>query len=423
MVTESRFAGFAATRAPMKLLYLTNTRLPGEKAHAIQILQTCAALAAHADVCIVHARRSNRPWLRRINDLQAFYGLPRDVPREVIPSVDLFRLVPYMRFGKSVAYRIVFLIQMLTYHLALIPMLISRDADIYYTRDSVTAVLLLLMGKGGSGRVFFESHSFPSSWIGLMLQRWLLPRLDGLTVLNELLSQSYTDLLNVPLRVEVVSDAADIGAFGKCSKDEARRDLGISKTGFLVMYVGQMYKWKGVETLLESAAFLSDDVRIWLVGGTPEELPRIERILQKTGTRAVNLVGYIPPTRIATYLAAADVLALPNSGEAAVSRYYTSPLKLFEYMAAERPIVASDLPALREIVAHEENALLVPPDDACALAAAVERLRSDVVLARRLAVNARRIVASYTWEHRAMRLLDFFRQVESSSNSSWRTQK
>ena len=381
MVTESRFAGFAATRAPMKLLYLTNTRLPGEKAHAIQILQTCAALAAHADVCIVHARRSNRPWLRKINDLQAFYGLPRDVPREVIPSVDLFRLVPYLRFGKSVAYRIVFLIQMLTYHLALIPMLISRDADIYYTRDSVTAVLLLLMGKGGSGRVFFESHSFPSSWIGLMLQRWLLPRLDGLTVLNELLSQSYTDLLNVPLRVEVVSDAADIGAFGKCSKDEARRDLGISKTGFLVMYVGQMYKWKGVETLLESAAFLSDDVRI----------------LQKTGTRAVNLVGYVPPTRIATYLAAADVLALPNSGEAVVSRYYTSPLKLFEYMAAERPIVASDLPALREIVAHEENALLVPPDDARALAAAVERLRSDVVLARRLAVNARRIVASYTW--------------------------
>ena len=92
-------------------------------------------------------------------------------------------------------------------------------------------------------------------------------------------------------------------------------------------------------------------------------------------------------------------------------------------MAAERPIVASDLQALREIVVHEENALLVPPDDACALAAAVERLRSDVVLARRLAVNARRIVASYTWEYRATRLLDFFGQVESSSNSSWKTQK
>jgi glycosyltransferase involved in cell wall biosynthesis len=111
-------------------------------------------------------------------------------------------------------------------------------------------------------------------------------------------------------------------------------------------------------------------------------------------------------------LAAADVLALPNSGRAAVSRYYTSPLKLFEYMAAERPIIASDLPALREIIANEETALLVPPDDASALAAAVERLRADPALARRLAANARSAVGAHTWERRAARILDFVRSSD-----------
>ena len=394
----------------MKFIYLTNSRLPGEKAHAIQIMKTCAALAAHADVSIIHAWRSNRPWLRSVTNLQAFYGLPRDVRRQTIPSLDLFHLVPRMPLWRSGAYRIVFAIQMLTYHLALVPLLLRTNADIYYTRDSLTAALLVLIRKGRKGKVFYEAHSFPGSRIGLALQRWLVPRLDALIVLTELLAQRYVDLEIPPRRVAVISDAVDIDVFGRCSKAEARKELGVEKNDFLVMYVGQMYKWKGVETLVAAAAFLSDDTHVWLVGGTPEELPRIEKLLSAPGADLVKLVGYVAPTQIPTCLAAADVLALPNSGQTAVSRYYTSPLKLFEYMASGRPIIASDLPSLREIITHEETALLVPPDDARAFAAAVERLRYDADLARRLAANSLQIVADYTWDHRAAQIIELIQQ-------------
>ncbi len=394
----------------MKFIYLTNSRLPGEKAHAIQIMKTCAALAAHADVSIIHAWRSNRPWLRSVTNLQAFYGLPRDVRRQTIPSLDLFHLVPRMLLWRSGAYRIVFAIQMLTYHLALFPLLFRTNADIYYTRDSLTAALLVLIRKGRKGKVFYEAHSFPSSRTGLALQRWLAPRLDALIVLTELLAQRYVDLEIPPRRVEVISDAVDIDVFGRSSKFEARKELGVGKNDFLVMYVGQMYKWKGVETLVAAAAFLSDDTHVWLVGGTPEELPRIEKLLSAPGADLVKLIGYVAPTQIPTCLAAADVLALPNSGQTAVSRYYTSPLKLFEYMASGRPIIASDLPSLREIITHEETALLVPPDDARAFAAAVERLRYDADLARRLAANSLQIVADYTWDHRAAQIIELIQQ-------------
>ena len=91
---------------------------------------------------------------------QAFYGLPRDIPRRVIPSLDFFHLVPHLPLGGSGAYRIVFAIQMLTYHLALIPLLLRSRADIYYTRDSLTAALLILIGKGKTGKVFFEAMTF-----------------------------------------------------------------------------------------------------------------------------------------------------------------------------------------------------------------------------------------------------------------------
>ncbi len=396
----------------MNILYLTNSRMPGEKAHAIQIMKTCAALAEHADVRIVHARRANRPWLRGVTDLQAFYDLPRDVPRRAIPSLDLFGLVPRLPFGRLRAYQIVFAIQMLTYHLALFPLLLRSKADVYYTRDSLTAALLILTDRGGAGKVFYEAHSFPSSRMGMALQRWLAPRLDGLIVLTDLLAQRYAEFAIPSGRVTVIADAVDVEAFGVRSKTAAREELGIGQHDYLVMYVGQMYAWKGVETLVEAATLAPEGVRIWLVGGTPEELPRIEKLVREPGAGRVKLVGYVPPTQIPAYLAAADVLALPNSGRAAVSRYYTSPLKLFEYMAAERPIIASDLPALREIIANEETALLVPPDDASALAAAVERLRADPALARPLAAYARSAVGAHTWERRAARILDFVRSSD-----------
>jgi glycosyltransferase involved in cell wall biosynthesis len=264
-----------------------------------------------------------------------------------------------------------------------------------------------LISKGNKEKVFYEAHSYPSSRIGRALQRWLAPKLDGLIVLTKLLAQCYVDAVIPLCRVAVIADAVDIEAFGQCSRVEARQELGIGPNDFVVMYVGQMYKWKGVETLVAAATFMPDDARIWVVGGTPEELPRIERLVRETAVGRVRMVGYVPPTQIPTHLAAADVLALPNSAQAEVSRYYTSPLKLFEYMAAERPIIASDLPALREIITHEETALLVPPDDARVFAAAVERLHADAPLARRLAANARNVVAGHTWENRATRILEF----------------
>jgi glycosyltransferase involved in cell wall biosynthesis len=90
---------------------------------------------------------------------------------------------------------------------------------------------------------------------------------------------------------------------------------------------------------------------------------------------------------------------------------FTSPLKMFEYMAAGRPIVASDLPALREVLRDGENALLVPPEDPQALAAAIQQVRSDRALAERLVACAAEDVRAYTWDIRGQRIVQFLRAV------------
>jgi glycosyltransferase involved in cell wall biosynthesis len=106
---------------------------------------------------------------------------------------------------------------------------------------------------------------------------------------------------------------------------------------------------------------------------------------------------------VAALLSDASILVLPNT-PSSISERYTSPLKLFEYLAMGRAIVASDLPAIREILVHEESALLVPAGNSAALAAAIERLAADPALAARLAAGARALAPRFTWDARAARL-------------------
>ena len=86
--------------------------------------------------------------------------------------------------------------------------------------------------------------------------------------------------------------------------------------------------------------------------------------------------------------------------------YHMSPLKLFEYMASKRPIVASDLPSIREIL-NEESAILVEPGNPKALAEGIKKVLQDEELAKKLAENAHRDVQQYSWEKRAEKILEF----------------
>jgi glycosyltransferase involved in cell wall biosynthesis len=111
--------------------------------------------------------------------------------------------------------------------------------------------------------------------------------------------------------------------------------------------------------------------------------------------------GQVPPDRVPLYLSAFDVCAMPHPWTEHFA-YYTSPIKLFEYMASKRAIVASDLPGFAEVVTDQESALLVPPEDVNALAEAIRRLRDDPALRARLTDRAYELVMTrYTWQARA----------------------
>jgi YD repeat-containing protein len=103
-----------------------------------------------------------------------------------------------------------------------------------------------------------------------------------------------------------------------------------------------------------------------------------------------------------------------------MSRYFTSPLKLFEAMAAGRPVIASDLPSIREILTDGVNALLVPPEDPAALAKALRMLASDNALGKRLAERSAQDVQRYTWDERGRKIASMLRDIVSPQKSQSR---
>ena len=169
----------------------------------------------------------------------------------------------------------------------------------------------------------------------------------------------------------------------------------------MVGYTGRVNVAKGAQTLLDAAdAMAGEGVSFLIVG----------KVYDMLGERAaamsnVRLVGFVPPSEVRRLVAAMDILVLPTSASMPYAAY-TSPLKLFEYMASGLPIVCADLPVLHEVVEHERDVLFFEPDDGISLAAAIRRLREEPGLASRLASAAATRSRGYSWDGRAGRILE-----------------
>ena len=151
-----------------------------------------------------------------------------------------------------------------------------------------------------------------------------------------------------------------------------------------IVYAGSFFGWKGVDDLVAAAQDLPG-LHITLLGGDEESIGRL-REKMTTGGAELEFPGRVSPQRVAQALEQACIAVLPNRADA--DSAFTSPIKLFEYMAAGCAIVASDLPAVREILAEDE-AVWVRPGDAQSLAAGLRRLAADPGLARALSARVR----------------------------------
>lgn len=371
----------------IKLLYLANIRFPTERAHGIQIAHMCKAFAlAGAEVELVVQQRVS--VIRE--DAFTYYHLPKSFRITELRTLDTLQYAWTGLLG-----RISYTSQTTIYALHVLWYALRTDGVIY-SRDETVLYLLSFLGR----QFAYEIHA--PKWN--FLTRRVVSEAALLLPISQGLKDFYIQKGVAPERLIVAPDAVDLTQFDLSESREACRErLNLPLDKKIVLYAGHLYERKGAFTVGEAAPLLDDDTLVLFVGGTEDEIPDFTK--RYGSDPRVRILGPKPHAKIPYYLRAADVLVLPNSAKDADARLYTSPMKLFEYMASGTPIVASDVPSLREILS-EQNAYFFTPDDASALASTLAHVLSHTEEADEKAHASKESVKSYTWENRAKNIMN-----------------
>jgi glycosyltransferase involved in cell wall biosynthesis len=241
----------------------------------------------------------------------------------------------------------------------------------------------------------------------LCVERINLQAADRIVVVSRVLREELLRGGTSPEKIIVNPNGVDPRMFRADRGGEAIRARLRLESNVVVGFSGTFGAWHGIPTLAAAIPLVlkaRPDVR-WLVIGDGPLRATLDDAVQ--GDERVVRAGMLPHAEMPDYLAACDILVSPHGRQADGGEFFGSPTKLYEYMAAGRPIVASRLGQIAEVLEDDVSALLVEPDDAVALAEAVVRLVDDACLRARLASGARRAAEQrHTWRQNAARVLE-----------------
>ena len=294
----------------------------------------------------------------------------------------------------------------------------SRSDFIYqrYSRFNWAGVALSLVTglplalEFNGSEVWVARHWDPVGLIGLLrrFEELNLRAADVIFVVSDAQRRELVAAGVDAARVVVNPNGVDVEAFHPdCGGRELREQLGIQDR-VVVGFTGTFGPWHGAPVLADAATRVKDSRCHFLFIGDGDERPATESLIAAAGKKdRATFTGRVAHGHVAAYLDACDILVSPHVPPTDGSEFFGSPTKLFEYLAMARPVVASRLGQITDIIVDGDNGLLVEPNDAAALARAIERLAKDEALRRRLGAMARQTaVARYTWRHNAARVFE-----------------
>jgi glycosyltransferase involved in cell wall biosynthesis len=369
----------------MKLAYLSSSAIPSTSANSLQVMKMCQALTAEGATVVLYAPPAQTDTTRK--ELERDYGISMRFALRRIQTMALFG-----RRG-----------------LAMMAIRAARaeKCDVIYTRGVDFAWWSVAAGFP----TLLELHQPPSGLLGpFFFDGFLRSPFGRLAMISDPLKENirraYPSLRDNSILI--APDAVDLERYARFpTAHEARSQLGLPPGDFTAGYFGSLVPGRGLDLIARLAERLPQ-ITFMLCGGSPDQ---VDNRRESNRSANVHWMGHIPHADVPLHQAACDALLMPYERKVTVqgkgdTSDTMSPMKLYEYMASGRLILASDLPALR-VILNSSNSVLLPPADVDCWAQALQSAVSDPHFGARLGARAKQDVSPFTWSNRARSILQF----------------
>jgi glycosyltransferase involved in cell wall biosynthesis len=307
-----------------------------------------------------------------------------------------------------------------TFTMRALPRAVRYRADIYHAHDLNNLEVAYRAARANGAKLVYDAHElFPemaNRWVRLRKGYWsrlearLLPRADLAITVNELIAEEMARRYHVPPPLVVLNCPDPPAAFHPTARyDLIRQRIGLPAETPVVLYQGWMSEGRGLENLVRAAPLLSDGAVVVFMGYGDYQ-SALERLAAQVAGDRVRFIPAVPQRDLLAYCASADVGVIPYQA-VDLNNYYTSPNKLFDFIQAALPIVASDLPYLRKVIVGAGLGVVARLDRPEDYAAAINRVLAMPGRAAQLRANLRRAAPRYTWEAQAAKLVEAYSRL------------
>jgi len=236
----------------------------------------------------------------------------------------------------------------------------------------------------GKIRIFFER----------IMNKYSMMLANKIVVLSKWTKRRLKQIARIPLsKIIVLPSGTDTNLFKPMSKEECCTNLGLDPSFQYVGFAGSFFIYQGIDILIDASPNILrkfSNTRFLLVGDGPMLTTWKDRVTKNGLLEAFIFTGRVPYKKVSKFIGAMDICVAPHKRDTNQS----SPVKLFDYMACGKPIVASNIDVVREIIDQNECAILVPPDNCKELAQAIISLLVDQTKREKMGMEARHFVTS-----------------------------
>jgi glycosyltransferase involved in cell wall biosynthesis len=378
----------------VKIAYVHSVAFPSLDANVVQVVQMCRAFAQRG-----HEVRLFIPRAKQFLSDEAARAGARDFYAGDLPFA--------VEFVKDI--RVFGRLQMLGSVRSTLKAIRRARPDLIYSRNPWTIRFLPRAGVPFVFEVHEERVHLRSRCLNRYLRRAIVrasrrPECLLVVAISDALRRIWVEFGVPSEKLVSAHDGVEIEMFNpEMSASEARTKLGLEGARPLVVYTGALKTDRGVDQMLAAARALPE-MELCLVGGKENEITFWKSQAARMGLSNVRFAGRVPHREIPLWLAAADVLLMMWTSRVPTIRG-CSPMKMFEYMAAQRLIVGPAFPTIREVLEDGKDAILFEPDNVAALIAALREAlarRNDSAMPRAARAKVER---DYTWQKRAEKTL------------------